>query len=1155
MAEGEQEQPVQAAPVTSQSTVQTPAAIITRLMLDREVSGGSVDEDGNQVEAPGKPGNLVSIAAWDSVIRPRATTTMNDAQYIASVIKPITDYVRVDDAAFAADGSRSKAAEDAAAQSVTPIVGAAMQDPQTRQKLQQALLQNYSDDPLTQNLINKVFTAADRPFTVIKVTQSGDNDVAVVTPSADEAQRAAIAAARPIPMPALVVPQQGDGGATPDAPTPATTADADAGSGDDESMPGLSSGESLGLTVGGTALAGYLGYRSVKKAALKRATIKNIAARNLEAAMKERGYTEAPESSAAPKKSVWDRLFGSKEEVKPASAAAAAPNAGETAEHPTSTRSDAEQAARDAHAKTLRELNAARKAARAPAAGAPVNNISININNGSTTPAATVETGPQILGPDGKPARDYQSSGSGSRTTTAPVEPPPVQPAATHNSPPSPPAPVPPAAQNTGTATTSQGAGAANATSNSGPQTAPHAEIHTTLSAPPPVEPVGWFGRIKAGYEGVKTYVRGTSELKLPSNRVGSISTKVGAVGLAATGIAIADDIHRGNTGAAVRDVAIAGAGIALVKKIPVVGAPLGMLSAGSDAVEDFKKGNNARGWLDVAEAGLYTTAAVTGTAAAFNFWNPAGWGAGAIALTTGTAAGAITVGKQVYRSKDTIAGWFGYGPKAEKPAAAVNNAGAKPGEHPHALQPNNGHDEAKKFSLRGAAVGAIPGIVTLNPVLAVAGALAVGTAGGVYGHNKDVKVAAAAQKPAAALVGGQNPGGSTSVAGIGGKAPAGASPDGKEVLPGQAAGADEPEGPIEKMLKMLMKFLVMLIGEKNAKAMGINVDELKTASTAPVKPVAAAGGKPGAATLTGAPAAVGSLAETQALAGVLAKPGHEAQNQQLEAIMTRGYKRAPSGSSLEDGYLAFSRLADSAKGGDAKAAGQMPAQMMALMQQDPQLAQELNQSIIPGLRREYLAQFAPSRPTPAVAVGASSTTLTTTSLAEGQPTGKAAAVAPGTLPREASAVSLPSSTDIRVAGGVTVIDGQATLPQGATRNRVSYVETPVSAGNNGGAHVYTLGGWLSKTWHDMHSPPSGTQISQMPPGMARDALTLAAIRDGRMTVSDPNVANGSISQRDYRSGLPPRTFNGQQPVDATVSGNVSVTQQARRPQTIAAEI
>jgi hypothetical protein len=1132
--------------------------MITALMLDREVSVGNDGSDGGAVEAPGKPGNLISIAAWDSVIRPRALATMNDGQYVASVIKPIAAYARADDASFDADGTRSDDAANAATQQLAPIVGAALQDPQTRQNLQAALLQNYSDDPKTQNLINQIFTVADRPFTAIKVVQGAGDDVTVLTPSADEAQRAAVVAAQPIQMP-IPSPTAGTNGNDGSG--------ADAGSSGDDEIPGLSSGEEVGLVVGGTALAGYLGYRSVKKAVLKRATVRNTSEGIFEQALKERGITEAPESTPAPRRSVWDRLLGRKEEVKPAGAAAAVPNAGEAAEHPTDTRSEAEQAARDAHAKTLSELRAARAAARAPAAGAPVNNISININNGNTTPAATVETGPQILGPDGRPARDYQSSGSGPRQVH--VDPPRAEPQAEpHAAQPTTPsgrplsreaqahlaqqakqtrafteAAVPPRTPGAGTGTPSHGTGTVNPTANSGQHAAPHAEIHTTLPPAPPVEPVGWWGRIKAGYEGVKTYVRGTSELKLPSNRVGSVATKVGAVGLAATGIAIADDIQRGNTGAAVRDAAVAGVGIALVKKIPVVGAPLGMLSAGSDAVDDFKKGNNARGWLDVAEAGLYTTAAVTGTAAAFNFWNPAGWGAGAIALTTGTAAGAITVGKQVYNSKDTIAGWFGYGPKADKPAT-VNNAGAKPGEHPHALQPSNGHDEAKKFSLRAAAFGAIPGIVMLNPVIAVAGAVTLGTAGGVYGHSKDVKIATAAQKPVAAIVGGQNPGGSTSVAGIGGKTPAGVSPDGKEVLPGQAAGADEPEGPIEKMLKGLMKLLVWIIGEKNAKALGIDVDGLQTSSTAPGKPVAAAGGGPGttaaATNLTGVPAAVGSLAETQALAGILAKPGHEAQNQQLEAIMTRGYKRAPSNSSLEDGYLAFSRLADSAKAGDTKAAGQMPAQMLALMQQDPQLARELNQSIIPGLRSEYHAQFGQQPGTKPVAVVASGGT-TTTPLAAGQ---KGIVVVAPETPPDVSVVSLPPSR----------LNGMSTTQlDGADARRDRQAQVRVSTADRGGAHVYTLGEWWSKTWGNVGKPPTAAQINQTPPGIVRDVMTAAAIQDGRMT--DPNAASG-LSQRGYRNGLPPRTFDGQQSL-ASGSGDTAVAAgqlQTRRLQVVPAD-
>lgn len=1128
MAEGEQE-PQQAAPVPPQSTVQTPAAIITRLLLDRTTEGDDA-------------GTLINGNAWDQIIIPNRTQAgMNQDQIKTSIYDPITSYVD-------ADTNGSPTAGSAATQQLTPVIGAALQDPTTRQNLLAALQQNYAEDPQTLDLINKVFTVADRPLTMVKIVQNGDNAVEIQAPNAAETQRATVAAATPIPMvtaPVVDPTAQPDAGAQPGA----EEGTADAG---DEGEPGLSSGEALAATIGVTALTGFGAYRMIKRSAMKRATIKNIAARNLEAAMKERGYTEAPETAAAPKKTMWERLFGSKEEVKPATPVVE-PNAGAPDERAPNARSEAEQAARDAHAKTLRELRAARNAARAPATGAPVNNISININNGNTTPAATVETGPVIVGPDGKtPARSYQSFGSGSRTTTPPVEHPPVVPAESHTATPAQKPAVTPRTQNAGTGTSGQGTSSTKPTTNPTPNarqsTAPLADIHTTLPAPPPVEPVSWFGRIKAGFENVKTYVRGTSELKLPSNRVGSLSTKIGAVGLAATGVTIVDDIQRGNTGAAVRDAAVAGVGIALVKKIPVVGAPLGMLSAGSDAVEDFKKGNNARGWLDVAEAGLYTTAAVTGTAAAFNFWNPAGWGAGAIALTTGTAAGAITVGKQLYRSKDTIAGWFGYGPKADKPAP-INNGAVKPAEHPHALQPTNGFDETKKFSWRGAALGALPGIVTLNPVLAVAGAVAVGGAGAAYGHHQDTKIAAAAQKPAAALVGGQGPGGTppTGVAGIGARKPGGAQPDGKEVLPGQAAGAEEPEGPLEKMIKMLMKLLVMILGEKNAKAMGINVDELKASSAAAGKPVAGAtGGATGPAVTAGAtPAAAGSLAEAQAFAGILAKPGHEAQNQQLEAIMTNGYKRTKD-SKVEDAYLRFRDLSKLAKAGDAAATRKMPEELLALMQKDPDLAKDLNQSLIPGLRREYLAQFATKGATPPVVAAAGATAPAV----EGQASGKVTSVAPGALPQDAGAVRLPPSTEIR---GATLGAGDTSLPQQNSRSHVSYVQR-----DQGGAHVYTPGEWLSKTWREMRTPPNATQISQMPPGMARDALTLAAIHDGRMATVDPNAAGGLNQRGGYRSGLPLRTFDGQQAATSTsttVGGNVVVTQQTGRAQVISADI
>jgi hypothetical protein len=88
---------------------------------------------------------------------------------------------------------------------------------------------------------------------------------------------------------------------------------------------------------------------------------------------------------------------------------------------------------------------------------------------------------------------------------------------------------------------------------------------------------------------------------------------------------------------------------------MPVVGQVLGMGLSIHDAVDAHEKHNTRRTVLSGIEAGLFTTAGVTGAAAVFNFWNPVGWGAGAIAAVTGGLGMVIEGAKAV-----SDAGWFG---------------------------------------------------------------------------------------------------------------------------------------------------------------------------------------------------------------------------------------------------------------------------------------------------------------------------------------------------------------------------------------------------------------------------------------------------------------------------------------------------------------
>jgi hypothetical protein len=96
------------------------------------------------------------------------------------------------------------------------------------------------------------------------------------------------------------------------------------------------------------------------------------------------------------------------------------------------------------------------------------------------------------------------------------------------------------------------------------------------------------------------------------------------------------------------------------VRTVPIAGEIVGGAFAGVDAYEAAQRGDTGRAAVSGVETALYTVAAVSGAAATFNFWNPVGWSAGAVALVAGGAAVAITAGKSVYDNRHVVAGWFG---------------------------------------------------------------------------------------------------------------------------------------------------------------------------------------------------------------------------------------------------------------------------------------------------------------------------------------------------------------------------------------------------------------------------------------------------------------------------------------------------------------
>jgi len=98
---------------------------------------------------------------------------------------------------------------------------------------------------------------------------------------------------------------------------------------------------------------------------------------------------------------------------------------------------------------------------------------------------------------------------------------------------------------------------------------------------------------------------------------------------------------------------------LAGVKTVPIAGQMVGAGFAGYDSYASFKHGDKTRGWVSATEAGLYTVSATAGAAAAFNFWNPAGWGAAGVSAVAGVGAVSITAGKAVYDNWGTVKGWF----------------------------------------------------------------------------------------------------------------------------------------------------------------------------------------------------------------------------------------------------------------------------------------------------------------------------------------------------------------------------------------------------------------------------------------------------------------------------------------------------------------
>ncbi len=90
-------------------------------------------------------------------------------------------------------------------------------------------------------------------------------------------------------------------------------------------------------------------------------------------------------------------------------------------------------------------------------------------------------------------------------------------------------------------------------------------------------------------------------------------------------------------------------------KVIPVAGEVIG---AGFAAIDMFDSSKTS-GFRTASgiETALYSTAAVTGTFAAVDFWNPAGWGAGIISGAAGLAGLGVTGFKAVYYDTD----WTGH--------------------------------------------------------------------------------------------------------------------------------------------------------------------------------------------------------------------------------------------------------------------------------------------------------------------------------------------------------------------------------------------------------------------------------------------------------------------------------------------------------------
>jgi len=168
----------------------------------------------------------------------------------------------------------------------------------------------------------------------------------------------------------------------------------------------------------------------------------------------------------------------------------------------------------------------------------------------------------------------------------------------------------------------------------------------------------------------------------------------------------------RGLTGATARG---AQAFLVGLRGAPVVGNLAGGILAGQDTMDAARQGQTGRAVLSGLETTLYGVAATSGTAAAFNIWNPAGWGAGLIALGTGGAALTITAGKAIYDNAENLHGkwhdlqtWF-YDKPAPETQIRLSNQSANRGASSLRAMTSGVTRDADAYSPRKPVVAASP--------------------------------------------------------------------------------------------------------------------------------------------------------------------------------------------------------------------------------------------------------------------------------------------------------------------------------------------------------------------------------------------------------------------------------------------------------------